>query len=361
MSIHKLSFAIALSSSAMLCSQLVAQSGTATEVPAAGAPPIVQPAEAAPQAGMGEQTAPPAAATPQAGMADQAAEPATQEPDVNALRDKCGMVMGYNLARNWKSQNPDADYAQVLEGIKDADGGADKKSYVFGYQMMSRMKEQKVGINASQLEVGLKKAMAGEELGMNDEEVKMLMMAFGKMVEEDRIAEAKKTVEDNKAAGEAYIAAQKAAKPNLKELGEGVYYEVLTEGTGAKPGPNATVSVDYTGTFVDGEVFDSSVKPIDGGPGEPAEFRVGGVIPGFTDALLAMPEGSKWRVIIPGEKAYGMRGSGGKIGPMQTLVFELELLKIVNNGDDAAPAEMPPAMKAAVEKAMRDAAQKPTP
>ena len=271
--------------------------------------------------------------------------------------------MGYNLARNWKSQNPDADYNQVLEGMKAADGGDDKSSYVFGYQMMKRMKDQKVGITAAQLEVGLKKAMAGEELGMSEQEVQMLMMAFGQMVEEKRIADMKKTVEDNKAAGEAYIAAQKTANANLKELGEGVYYEVLTEGTGPKPGPNAKVSVHYTGTFPDGEVFDSSVKPVDGGPGEPAEFLVSRVIPGFTQSLLAMPVGSKWRVIIPGEKAYGVRGSGGKIGPMQTLIFELELLKIVDDGEqaaaDAKAAAMPPKIKTVAEmRAQLEAAKK---
>lgn len=347
MSIHKLSFAIVLSSSAMLCSQLVAQSGTVKEVPAT--------------ATAAEQVAQPAADAPQA--AEPAAPVAPADLDVDALKEKCGMVMGYNLARNWKSQNPDADYTQILEGVRAADGGEDKSSYVFGYQMMKRMKDQKVGINASQLEVGLKKAMAGEDLGMTDQEVQMLMMAFGKMVEEKRTAERNKTVADNKAAGEAYIAAQKAANPNLKELGEGVYYEVLTEGTGPKPGPNAKVSVDYTGTFVDGEVFDSSVKPVDGGAGKPAEFQVSRVIPGFTQSLLAMPVGSKWRVIIPGEKAYGLRGSGGKIGPMQTLVFELELLKIVDDGvkpattakAPAKPSAMTPEMMKAIEDQMRAA------
>lgn len=356
MSIHKLSFALVLSSSVMLCGQLAAQSGTTQEVPATAAPQVAQPATAAPQ------VAQPAAAEQKPA---EPAAPADLAPD--ALKDKCGMVMGYNLARNWKSQNPDADFNQVLEGIRAADGGEDKSSYVFGYQMMSRMKDQKVGLKASQLEVGLRKAMAGEELGMTDQEVQMLMMAFGKMVEEKRTAERNKTIADNTAAGEAYIAAQKAANPNLKELSEGIYYEVLTEGSGPKPGKTATVSVNYTGTFIDGEVFDSSVKPTDGGAGKPAEFRVNRVIPGFTKSLLAMPVGSKWRVIIPGDQAYGTRGSGGKIGPMKTLIFELELLKIVNDGvkpaavartkpkAPAKPTAMTPAMRKAIETQMKAA------
>jgi len=253
--------------------------------------------------------------------------------------------MGYNMARNFKAQNPGADYAQILEGLKAAEGGEDRSGYVFGYQMMTRMKDQKVGLTSDHLGAGIKKAMAGEQLGMTDQEAQMLGMAFSQMVEQNRIAERKKTVEDNKAKGEAYIAAQKASNPNIKELSDGIYYEVLKEGAGEKPGPKAKVSVDYTGRFVDGEVFDSSVKPLDGGPGQPAEFPVGGVIPGFSKALMAMPAGSKWRVLIPGDQAYGMRGSGGKIGPMQTLVFELELLKIVDSGEpvaDKAPAATAP-------------------
>ena len=183
---------------------------------------------------------------------------------------------------------------------------------------------------------------------MNDQEVEMLMMAFGKMVEKNRIAEMKKVVDDNKATGMAYVEAQKAATAGLKELSDGIYYEVLKEGSGAKPSANATVSVDYTGSFVDGEVFDSSVKPVDGGPGEPAEFQVGKVIPGFSKSLMAMNVGSKWRVIIPGEQAYGLRGSGGKIGPMQTLVFELELLKIVDDGEAPAATAAPGSDKKAM-------------
>ena len=319
MSIHKPSFAIVLSVLGMLCGQSAAQEGSATKP--------VQDGAAAVQAAQTPQAAP---ATPQL-------------PEGQALQDKCGMVMGYNLARNWKSENPDADYSQILEGMKAADSGQDRSSYVFGYQMMTRMKDQKVGISAAQLEVGLKKAMAGEELGVSDQEVQMLMMAFGKMVEEKRIAEEKKTVEDNKAAGVAYIAAQKAANPNLKELKDGIYYEVLTAGNGPKPTAEDTVMVDYTGTFVDGEVFDSSVKPLAGGPGKPAKFRVNQVIKGFTESLLAMSAGSKWRVIIPGEQAYGMRGSGGKIGPMETLIFELELHEIVKPKEPAVAPAAPPA------------------
>lgn len=318
MSIHKFSFAILLSISALLCSQSQAQDGSGS------------------------------AATPGTPTAEQTTPAASSE---SALRDKLGMLMGYRSARNWKSQNPNANYAQILAGIKDAESGVDKdnkSSYMFGYQMMSQMMKEKAGITAAQLEVGLQKAMSGQELGMNEQEIRMLGMQFQQMMEQRRIAEMKMTVEKNKSEGMAYIEAQKKAIPGMKELSDGIYYEVLKEGSGQKPGANATVLVDYTGTFPNGEVFDSSVKPLDGGPGEPAKFKVGKVIPGFTKSLLGMNVGSKWRVIIPGDQAYGVRGSGGRIGPMQTLVFELELLEILDTGESPAATAAPGSDKKAM-------------
>lgn len=104
----------------------------------------------------------------------------------------------------------------------------------------------------------------------------------------------------------------------------GLQYEVLTEGTGAKPTATSSVRVHYTGSLIDGTVFDSSVKR-----GTPAEFPVGGVIKGWTEALQLMTVGSKWRLTIPQELAYGERGAGASIPPFATLIFEVELLDIL--------------------------------
>ena len=104
----------------------------------------------------------------------------------------------------------------------------------------------------------------------------------------------------------------------------GLQYEILTEGNGAKPTAESTVRVHYTGSLIDGTVFDSSVKR-----GTPAEFPVGGVIKGWTEALQLMPVGSKWRLTIPHNLAYGERGAGASIPPFATLVFEVELLDIL--------------------------------
>jgi FKBP-type peptidyl-prolyl cis-trans isomerase len=104
----------------------------------------------------------------------------------------------------------------------------------------------------------------------------------------------------------------------------GLQYEVLTEGNGAKPSAENTVKVHYHGTTIDGEVFDSSVDR-----GEPAQFPLNGVIPGWTEGVQLMSVGSKYKFYLPANLAYGERGAGGMIGPNSTLVFEVELLEIV--------------------------------
>ena len=114
------------------------------------------------------------------------------------------------------------------------------------------------------------------------------------------------------------------ANPKVKVTKSGLQYEVIKEGKGPKPKATDKVSVHYVGTLIDGTEFDSSVKR-----GQPAEFPVGGVIPGWVEALQLMPVGSKWRLVIPGNLAYGERGAGAQIGPNAVLVFEVELLKIV--------------------------------
>lgn len=104
----------------------------------------------------------------------------------------------------------------------------------------------------------------------------------------------------------------------------GLQYEILTVGEGEKPTPASTVRTHYHGTLISGDVFDSSYER-----GEPAEFPVAGVIKGWTEALQMMPVGSKWRLYVPHDLAYGEQGAGGAIGPFSTLVFDIELLDIV--------------------------------
>lgn len=139
----------------------------------------------------------------------------------------------------------------------------------------------------------------------------------------DKLPQAKDSKADtNAAAGEAFLKAN-AGKPGIVELPGGIQYEILKEGTGAKPGPTSEVSCHYHGTLIDGTVFDSSVQR-----GTPASFPLNRVIKGWTEALQLMPLGSKWRLFLPPSMAYGDRQVGAVIGPNSTLIFEVELLGI---------------------------------
>jgi FKBP-type peptidyl-prolyl cis-trans isomerase FklB len=139
----------------------------------------------------------------------------------------------------------------------------------------------------------------------------------------DKLRQAKDNKADaNAAAGEAFLKAN-AVKPGIVELPGGIQYEVLKEGSGARPGPTSEVTCHYHGTLIDGTVFDSSVQR-----GAPASFPLNRVIKGWTEALQLMSIGSKWRLFLPPAMAYGDRQVGPTIGPNSTLIFEVELLGI---------------------------------
>ena len=133
---------------------------------------------------------------------------------------------------------------------------------------------------------------------------------------------AKQKGDANIAKGKAFLAENKK-KPGVVELPDGLQYQVVTEGTGPMPTANDTVSVHYHGTLIDGTVFDSSIER-----GQPAEFPVGAVIKGWTEALQLMKVGSKYKLFIPSDLAYGDRAAGPKIEANSTLIFDVELLSI---------------------------------
>ena len=168
---------------------------------------------------------------------------------------------------------------------------------------------------------------------MTAEEIAETMQAFqqqqmAKMQEEQAAAGAK-----NAEAGEAFLA-ENGKQEGVVTTDSGLQYKVVTKGDGAKPKADDLVSVHYKGTLLDGKEFDSSYKR-----GEPAEFGVNQVIPGWTEALQLMPVGSKWELVIPADLAYGPGGAGGDIGPNSTLQFEVELLEIKDKEAAAAEAE----------------------
>jgi FKBP-type peptidyl-prolyl cis-trans isomerase len=147
----------------------------------------------------------------------------------------------------------------------------------------------------------------------------------GILIRAEQTAEMEAMTESNRVEGEAYLASN-AEKDGVTTTASGLQYEVLREGEagGAQPTPADQVSIHYRGTLIDGTEFDSSYSR-----GQPAQFGVMGVIPGFSEGLQLMTVGSHYRFVIPSDMAYGSRGTGSDIGPNATLIFEIELLDVI--------------------------------
>jgi FKBP-type peptidyl-prolyl cis-trans isomerase FklB len=192
----------------------------------------------------------------------------------------------------------------------------EKVSYSLGVNVATGVKAQGLDtIDANAVAKAFNDVFEGNDLDISEEEsMKVLQDYFGKL-------QAAKQAESSEA-GSAYLA-ENAAKKGVITTESGLQYEVLTTGTGATPTADDQVTVHYHGMLTDGTVFDSSVDR-----GEPAQFGVTQVIPGWIEALQLMSVGDKWKLTIPSELAYGDRGAGGLIGPGATLVFEVELLGI---------------------------------
>jgi FKBP-type peptidyl-prolyl cis-trans isomerase FklB len=198
----------------------------------------------------------------------------------------------------------------------------EKISYIIGRDMASNFSKQGIEIEAEQLLAGLKDAMAGKPSAISAEETQKTMMQLQQEMEQKFQENAGKAGEANKKEGQEFLAANKT-KAGVQTLPSGMQYEILNEGTGKTPSRTDNVTTHYKGTLIDGTVFDSSYER-----GQPATFPVNGVIAGWTQALMMMKEGAKWRLYIPSELAYGAQGAGADIGPNATLIFDVELLKV---------------------------------
>ena len=163
---------------------------------------------------------------------------------------------------------------------------------------------------------GLTDVLSGNQPAITYDEAKEIINNYFMKLQKERL-------EINKKAGEEFLNINRH-KAGVVELPSGLQYEVLKNGTGAKPTANDKVKCHYHGTLINGTVFDSSVQR-----GEPAVFGVSQVIPGWVEALQLMPVGSKWRLFIPSNLAYGENGAGNLIEPNSTLIFDVELLDIV--------------------------------
>ena len=206
----------------------------------------------------------------------------------------------------------------------------EKVSYAVGVNLGTTWKRQEIELDFDQLLKGLKEATAGGQTLLNEQEVREVLTKFQQELMAKQQEKRRVESEKNKKVGEAFLAENKT-KPGIITLTNGLQYKVITEGTGDIPKPTDTVTVKYKGTLIDGTEFDSSEKA----PNGTATFRVTGVIRGWTEALTRMKTGAKWQLFIPSDLAYAERGSGPKIGPGSTLIFDVELVSI-------QPAAPPP-------------------
>ncbi|TAA40388.1 MULTISPECIES: FKBP-type peptidyl-prolyl cis-trans isomerase [Corallincola] len=193
-------------------------------------------------------------------------------------------------------------------------------SYGVGRNLGEQLKQNPFeGMDLDAVVDGIRSAFAGEASVVTDEE----MEAAFRVIQEQMQAQAQAQHQGAISEGENFLT-ENAKRDEVTVTESGLQYEVLEAGDGEKPTASSTVRTHYHGTLITGDVFDSSYQR-----GEPAEFPVGGVIRGWTEALQMMPVGSKWRLYVPYDLAYGERGAGGAIGPYQTLIFDVELLDIL--------------------------------
>jgi FKBP-type peptidyl-prolyl cis-trans isomerase FklB len=192
----------------------------------------------------------------------------------------------------------------------------DSLSYAIGLSVANFYKQMNItNINTALVTRAIKDVNNKSKQAMDDQQSQAFMVAYMQKAKAEKSA-------GNKKIGEEFLAANKK-KPGVVTLPSGLQYLILKEGTGPKPGPTDTIKCHYHGTLIDGKVFDSSVDR-----GEPIELTVNRVIPGWTEALQLMPVGSKWRLFVPSNLAYGDQQAGPLIAPGSTLIFEVELLEI---------------------------------
>ncbi|MDX1762896.1 MAG: FKBP-type peptidyl-prolyl cis-trans isomerase [bacterium] len=220
--------------------------------------------------------------------AAQAPEPKAQDTtELTSFAEKLSYTAGQDIGQSLKGRGSDMDLDMVIRGIRDAFDGKDPL--------------------------------------LTPEEGAAIKQEYAAKIREERAAKMKAEGEQNLKAGEAFLA-ENGKKPGVVTTDSGLQYLVQEEGKGPKPLATDQVSVHYKGTLLDGTEFDSSHKR-----GRPATFGLNRVIRGWTEGLQLMSPGAKYRFFIPADLAYGPRGSGPKIGPNATLIFDVELLEIIDS------------------------------
>ncbi|NHB56948.1 FKBP-type peptidyl-prolyl cis-trans isomerase [Acinetobacter shaoyimingii] len=198
----------------------------------------------------------------------------------------------------------------------------DQLGYSYGYVMGRTNAETLKEINLDAFINGLKQGYTGQKSDLSDEDMAKALSQYKKQNDAKQLEAFKKVAAENLEAGRVFL------EKNAKQAGivtrpSGLQYQVLKAGNGKTPSAKSKVKVDYEGRLLDGTVFDSSIAR-----NQPVEFQVSQVIPGWTEGLQLMKEGSKYRLFIPAKLAYGEMGSGDSIAPNSTLIFDVELLKV---------------------------------
>ncbi len=266
---------------------MLAAAGYAQQTPAANTPAATTPAA----------TTPKAATTAKAPVKKPAtaAKSAAAAPALTTRKDKFSYALGMNIGAN----------------------------------LGNTLKRQSVEVDWNLVAQGLEESTSGGKTRLTEGEAKAVLTEVQSEIQKQQQEKMQEAAAKNKAEGEAFLADNKS-KEGVVTLPSGLQYKILTAGIGPKPTASDQVVCNYRGTLIDGTEFDSSYKR-----GKPATFGVGQVIKGWTEALQLMPIGSKWQLFIPSSLAYGERGGpGGAIGPNEALIFEVELLSIVDKTKD---------------------------
>lgn len=273
-----------------------------------------------------------------------------QKSALSDFNEKTSYAIGLDVARNLEAMKNDPavnlQLKNVYQGISDASKGEDV-SYDVGYSIGGGLKNMMKGDSSLKLDLGIvfqaiENKLNGAPVLMDDAAIKTVQQEFQKKAQARQQAasmakaeEDKKQGELNIAAGIAFLEANKA-KEGVVVTASGLQYKIITEGKGVSPVKESKVKVHYTGKLLDGTKFDSSVDR-----GQPTEFFLNRVIPGWTEGLQLMKPGAKYMFWVPAELAYGPRGMGGKIAPNSTLNFEVELLEVLKETAPVAPTPTP--------------------
>jgi FKBP-type peptidyl-prolyl cis-trans isomerase FklB len=216
------------------------------------------------------------------------------------------------------------------------ESGTDKVSYGIGMDIGTNLRAQEIDINVQALYEGLAASYAGQETRMTQEESREVLMAFQQELMKKQQEQAAAEAAENLAEGEKFLEENKE-REGVVVLPSGLQYEVLEEGSGESPVADDFVQVHYRGMLTNGTEFDSSYARE-----KPATFPVNGVIRGWTEALQLMKPGAKWKLYVPADLAYGDRQAGPMIKPNSALVFDVELLSVLDEEEMNQPSVAEP-------------------